>query len=290
MNDIKKTIRELNLEDDFLFSKVMADNEICKRVLEQILNISIEKVVSLYTQRTIDMLLEGKGVRLDVYVNDNKGTVYNVEMQRAKNKDLAKRTRYYQGNIDLDLISSGKPYNDLRKTYIIFICTFDFFNDGRHIYTFENICRENQKISLGDETTKIFLNTAGTRDDISSDMRDFLTYIENTSEEFAFKSQNRLLTDIQKKVDAIKSSKETEVEYMTLLERDNTILPFRLSSNHVEYMTLLERDRENRELGSILTLNIIKLYNKGMDRKQIAKELHIDIEIVDKIINNYEEM
>jgi hypothetical protein len=268
MNDIKKTIRELNLEDDFLFSKVMADNEICKRVLEQILNISIEKVVSLYTQRTIDMLLEGKGVRLDVYVNDNKGTVYNVEMQRAKNKDLAKRTRYYQGNIDLDLISSGKPYNDLRKTYIIFICTFDFFNDGRHIYTFENICRENQKISLGDETTKIFLNTAGTRDDISSDMRDFLTYIENTSEEFAFKSQNRLLTDIQKKVDAIKSSKETEVEYMTLLERD----------------------RENRELGSILTLNIIKLYNKGMDRNQIAKELHIDIEMVDKIINNYEEM
>lgn len=268
MNDIKKTIRELNLEDDFLFSKVMADNEICKRVLEQILNISIEKVVSLYTQRTIDMLLEGKGVRLDVYVNDNKGTVYNVEMQRAKNKDLAKRTRYYQGNIDLDLISSGKPYNDLRKTYIIFICTFDFFNDGRHIYTFENICRENQKISLGDETTKIFLNTAGTRDDISSDMRDFLTYIENTNEEFAFKSQNRLLTDIQKKVDAIKSSKETEVEYMTLLERD----------------------RENRELGSILTLNIIKLYNKGMDRNQIAKELHIDIEIVDKIINNYEEM
>ena len=268
MNDIKKTIRELNLEDDFLFSKVMADNEICKRVLEQILNISIEKVVSLYTQRTIDMLLEGKGVRLDVYVNDNKGSVYNVEMQRAKNKDLAKRTRYYQGNIDLDLISSGKPYNDLRKTYIIFICTFDFFNDGRHIYTFENICRENQKISLGDETTKIFLNTAGTRDDISSDMRDFLTYIENTSEEFAFKSQNRLLTDIQKKVDAIKSSKETEVEYMTLLERD----------------------RENRELGSILTLNIIKLYNKGMDRNQIAKELHIDIEMVDKIINNYEEM
>ena len=46
MNDIKKTIRELNLEDDFLFSKVMADNAICKRVLEQILNISIEKVVS----------------------------------------------------------------------------------------------------------------------------------------------------------------------------------------------------------------------------------------------------
>ena len=268
MNDIKKTIRELNLEDDFLFSKVMADNAICKRVLEQILNISIEKVVSLYTQRTIDMLLEEKGVRLDVYVNDNKGTVYNVEMQRAKNKDLAKRTRYYQGSIDLDLISSGKPYNDLRKTYIIFICTFDFFNDGRHIYTFENICRENQKISLGDETTKIFLNTAGTRDDISSDMRDFLTYIENTSEEFAFKSQNRLLTDIQKKVDAIKSSKETEVEYMTLLERD----------------------RENRELGSILTLNIIKLYNKGMDRNQIAKELNIDIEMVDKIINNYEEM
>ena len=72
MNDEPKNIKDLNLEDDFLFAKVMSDNEICRRVLEQILNISIKKVVSPITQKTIDLLLDGKGIRLDVYVNDNK--------------------------------------------------------------------------------------------------------------------------------------------------------------------------------------------------------------------------
>ena len=60
MNDLPKDISELNLSDDFLFAKVMADNDICKRVLEQILNISIKEVSSPITQKTIDLLLEGK--------------------------------------------------------------------------------------------------------------------------------------------------------------------------------------------------------------------------------------
>ena len=64
MNDVPKNIKDLNLEDDFLFAKVMSDNEICRRVLEQILNISIKKVESPITQKTIDLLLDGKGIRL----------------------------------------------------------------------------------------------------------------------------------------------------------------------------------------------------------------------------------
>ena len=139
MNDLPKTIKDLNLEDDFLFAKVMADNEICRRVLEQILNISIKKVLSPTTQKTIDLLLDGKGIRLDLYVNDDKDTVYNVEMQWTKMKDLPKRARYYQGNIDLDLISAGRPYDDLRNTKIIYKCTFEIFNQARHIDTIENI-------------------------------------------------------------------------------------------------------------------------------------------------------
>lgn len=274
MNDLPKDISELNLSDDFLFAKVMADNDICKRVLEQILNISIKEVSSPITQKTIDLLLDGKGIRLDVYVNDNKGTVYNVEMQRAKKKELAKRARYYQGNIDLDLIISGSPYSDLRKTYIIFICTFDFFNKGRHIYTFENICKEDNDLLLGDETVKIFLNTKGTLDDVNKDIKDFLRYIENTTAEFAASVNNELIKYIQKKVEEVKKSKEMEVEYMTLFQRD----------------------RENRELGReegreegrAESTKIIKLYNKGMDKHKISSLLNLTIETVQKTIETYE--
>ena len=274
MYDEPKNIKDLNLEDDFLFAKVMSDNEICRRVLEQILNISIKKVVSPITQKTIDLLLDGKGIRLDVYVNDDKDTVYNVEMQRTKRKDLSKRARYYQGNIDLDLISAGRPYEDLRKTYVIFICTFDFFDQGRHIYTFENICKEDNKLILGDETVKMFLNTKGRLDDVSVDVKEFLQYIETTTAEFAASANNSLIKDIQKKVEAVKDSKEMEVEYMTLFQRD----------------------RENRELGREEgreegyenSTKILKLYNKGIDKQEISSELKLDLDLVEKIIRNYE--
>jgi hypothetical protein len=41
---MNKTLNELNLEDDFLFAKVMSNKEICKELLEKILEIEIEKV------------------------------------------------------------------------------------------------------------------------------------------------------------------------------------------------------------------------------------------------------
>ena len=60
----EKTIQDLNLEDDFLFAKVMSDKEICRKVLEKILRQPIKEVVIPTTQRTIDILFEGKGIRL----------------------------------------------------------------------------------------------------------------------------------------------------------------------------------------------------------------------------------
>ncbi len=99
---MSKTLKELNLEDDFLFAKVMTDKKICKELLEKLLNIEIEKITMPEEQKTINLLLESKGIRLDIYVKDENNTVYNVEMQRGSHKNLPKRLRYYQGNIDLD--------------------------------------------------------------------------------------------------------------------------------------------------------------------------------------------
>lgn len=216
----EKTIQDLNLEDDFLFAKVMSDKEICRKVLEKILRQPIKEVVIPTTQRTIDILFEGKGIRLDVYVNDNKGTVYNVEMQRGKRRELPKRSRYYAGNIDLDLISSGMPYTALKKAYVIFICTFDPFKKKRHIYTFENTCREDSSLTLQDESIKIFLYTKGNREDVDEEMKEFLTYVENTTDAFAKGAKYPLVKELHKKVRDVKQNKEMEVEYMTLLQRD----------------------------------------------------------------------
>jgi predicted transposase/invertase (TIGR01784 family) len=217
---MNKIIQQLNLDDDFLFAKVMSAQQICRKVLEKILNINIKRVEMPTEQKVIDLLLASKGVRLDIYVSDENNTIYNVEMQKGKRKNLPKRSRYYQGSIDLDLISKGDDYNELKKSFVIFICTFDPFNKGRHIYTFENRCKEDSTLVLGDDTTKLFLNTKGIFDDVDEEMLEFLAYIEESTDALAEKVKSPLVKEINKKVKYLKEDKSMEVEYMTLLERD----------------------------------------------------------------------
>ena len=217
---MSKMIQSLNLDDDFLFAKVMSDHEICKKVLEKILNITIEKITVPTEQKVIDLLLDSKAIRLDIYVKDEKNTVYNVEMQKSRVRNLAKRSRYYQGNIDLDSIQKGDAYDKLCRSFIIFICTFDPFKQGRHFYTFENRCLEDLNLELGDETTKIFLNTKGNLKDVDDEMIEFLTYIENSTDEYAKYAKSPLVKLINDKVNDLKKDKSLEVEYMTLYERD----------------------------------------------------------------------
>ena len=274
MENTNKTIQQLNLEDDFLFSKVMSDKEVCRKVLEKILGVSIREVSIPATQKTINMLYDGKGIRLDVYINDDEGTVYNVEMERGKQKKavLPKRSRYYQGNIDLDIISTGEDYRKLRKSFVIFICTFDPFGEGRHIYTFENRCKENPFLSLGDETTKIFLNTKGTMQDVDAEMLEFLSYVENTTDTFAAQAMSPLIKEIHKRVTEVKQSKEMEVEYMTLLQRDRENLE-------------LGRE-EGREQGSEYMASLIKIL-LSENRIEDLKHASEDIDFRNRLFEEY---
>ena len=52
-------------------------------------------------------------------------------------------------------------------------------------------------------------------------------------------------------------------------------------------MTLLQRDRENIELGTTLATKVIKLYHKGIDSKDIASSLQLDLEYVSSVISDY---
>ena len=69
-------------------------------------------------------------------------------MQASNPRNLPKRSRYYQGMIDLNLLQKGEDYNRLKKSYVIFICTEDIFQKKRAIYTFENLCIQALGISI----------------------------------------------------------------------------------------------------------------------------------------------
>lgn len=73
------------------------------------------------------------------------------------------RSRFYQGLIDMPLLLRGEDdFNNLNNVYLIIISPFDLFGAGKYCYTFENICREDRSIALGDGAVRMFLNTNGT--------------------------------------------------------------------------------------------------------------------------------
>ena len=68
----------------------MQDAELCKELLQRILpELEIDHVEYPEAQKSIKTDVDAKSVRLDVYVRDGKGTVYDIEMQVADKKGTA---------------------------------------------------------------------------------------------------------------------------------------------------------------------------------------------------------
>ena len=204
-----KDFKELDLTDNFLFSKVMMEPELCRRLLEIILDVEIERIEYPEKEKTLSEKPEAKSVRLDVYVKDGRGTVYDVEMQTANPGNLPKRSRYYQTQMDASLLAKGEDYNKLNKSFVIFICLHDIFKGGRHVYTFENRCIQDPGIALGDGTTKIFLNPRSKEDDVGPGLANFLKFLIDG------KPVDDFTERLVEAVEAARNNKALEVEYMS---------------------------------------------------------------------------
>lgn len=60
---------ELKFTDDFLFCRILSSNpELCRQLLEIILNKKIKSMALAEAHKSEQLLIDGKGIRLDVYV------------------------------------------------------------------------------------------------------------------------------------------------------------------------------------------------------------------------------
>ena len=205
-----KPWEDLTIADDYMFKLVMRHPNICKRLIEKILNIKIKHIDYLDDEKSLKFRYSGKGIRLDVYV-EGDDTIYDIEMQVRDYGDteIAYRTRYYQSMIDVEALAAGTDYKKLKKSYIIFICPFALFGGHRHMYTFRNICLQDKTLELNDGTTKVFLCSDGQLDDVTPDIKAFLDYIKGlpTNDEF--------VNSIDHFIKEIKIKEEERVSYMT---------------------------------------------------------------------------
>lgn len=252
----------LQFSDDFLFCKILTENEdITKELLELILDIKIGSV-SANKQKAIDLTADGRGIRLDVYAENDDNEVFDVEMQTTKQKNLPKRSRYYQGMIDLHLINRGDDFKKLKKSFVIFICMSDPFPGyERCIYTFENICRDDTRLVLGDETYKVFLNADGTKGNVSDEMKDFLHLLKDGY------GQSPLVKKIEEQVVKAREHKEWRLEYMTLYMRDRQN---REEGHQEERRAVIESALR----GGMTVDSIVKMFSYSVEEVQaIADEI-----------------
>ena len=209
-----KDLSELTITDDYMFGVVMQDEKNLKPLIEHILNIRIRTLRFIRPQTTFKEGYASKGVRLDLYVEDENGVVYNVEIQLSDRHDLPKRMRYYQSVLDVSVLRPGAHYEDLRKTFIIFICTYDPFGKGRSIYTFENRCIEDPELRFKDDAVKVIVNTKGTVGDISEELKEIIRYIDTGL------AGGRYTQQLEESVRVIKASEERRLEYMNMMIRE----------------------------------------------------------------------
>ena len=274
-----KKYEELDITDPFIFAKVMSEKELCKPLLENILNIKIRDIVYVDYEETIQMTAKSKGIRLDIYVEDDNNTVFNIEMQTTTYKELPKRSRYYQGIIDLNMIEKDESYDILKESYVIFICTFDFFEKGRSVYEFENVCLEDSEIKLNDGTHKIFLNTKGDKSDINKELKSLLEYFDGSEPE------SELTRRIDRKVIAARKNERWRREYMSLQMEMNLKYREGLKAGEEKGRSLGQSEGKIETQKNINRLNKILLSEKRYDDLEKSAQ---DIEYQNKLMKEYD--
>ena len=140
----RKSIDELTFADRWMFDMVMRDEAICKSFLEALLETKIRKIRYIDSEKGIEPLYEKHGIRLDVYLEDDNNTVYDIEMQNVDTGVIPKRARYYQSSMDMARMEKNLDYDKLPDSYIIFVCAFDLFGKDWPIYHVRHVLAETE--------------------------------------------------------------------------------------------------------------------------------------------------
>lgn len=218
-----KQFKNLTIQDDFMFAKVMTANlELTKKAIEVITERKVEDIQFHKAQYTTNPYIEAKGTRFDVLL-EGDDVRYDIEMQVRKQNDLTQRNTYYTSMLVVDSLRKGMSYKELPHIFVIFICIFDPFDVGKERYiASERLCSEGKDIT--DEVNynggydKIYLNAGSvkpTHTEGNKDLTNFLEYIRNNV------ISDELTEEMNNLVENTRINAEVELEYMTLEEKLN---------------------------------------------------------------------
>ncbi len=172
-------IRNLKFSEWPMFNRVMEDDpDVCRRLLEVILDEPVERVENLTTERALEPHLGARGIRMDVLMRAG-GKVYDVEMQASPARKLGRRMRYCQATMDTRELKKGRDYDALPDSFIVFICMRDEIGAGLPIYHLNMRCDESEDIAVDHGFQWIVLNASAWDKASAGSLRSLLQYVAN---------------------------------------------------------------------------------------------------------------
>ena len=200
----------------FLFGKVMTSNP---NLLLELLQYSlpefhIKQIENPEKEADVKLSIDAHGVRLDVITTDDRGRRIDVEMQMRNEKNIPRRMRYYEGSIDQTTLEKGQNYSKLGDVVILFITPFDPFDArGNYKYTFRNTCQEDKDLVLDDGVSKVVLNAAGHKGDITPELKEFLQLVAGNVDPTHY-AEGSFADRVQRQVHIARRNARWRKEYM----------------------------------------------------------------------------
>ena len=154
----KKIIASLTLMDD-LFMQVVLEEQACTEyILQIILDNASLKLKEQRLQKRLSNL-HGRALVLDCLCTDEKGLLYNIEVQNSSAGAVPKRARYHAALMDTHTLKKREKFSKLPESYVIFITDKDVLGEGEQLYQIERVIRKSGSL-FRDGSHILYFNTA----------------------------------------------------------------------------------------------------------------------------------
>ena len=267
IQEAKTRLAHMNLVDQFLFDEVMEYQDAFQATVSILMGKEITFLSKGETEKEFRVSPELRQSRLDSVAMDKNHVIYMVGMQKRNTKNISRRSRFYQGHVDVSLLPPGTAdFNILKDVCQIMVTPFDVFDRGLYLYTFKGVCVECPDLEIGDGAWRVFINTKGKNPQkFPREFLDFMRYITRSTDALAQESENEKIKIIHKRVKEVKQSEKAGVKVMRRWEE--------------LAMERAEAKEEGREEGR--TLEIYSMVQDGdISPERGARRLGITVEVL----------
>jgi predicted transposase/invertase (TIGR01784 family) len=272
--------------NDFIFKKMFGEIEVKENLislLNAILKLDGDKklkdIVIIENKELVKELITDKTGRLDIRAETLDNTQIDIEIQLIDQKNIVERMLYYMSKMYSESIKSGGKYKDLKKTIVIGILDFDYFDIPKFHSTYHFYEDEVNNFMLTDKLELNFVEMPKFRKvskDINNPLHRWLLFLENDI-------PKEMLREVVQ-MDSVIRKAEERLEWLS--SDEDTIKLYKAREEAlIEKMSLIDEAEERGiEKGEYQkSIEIAKKLIDVLDVKTIALKTGLPTEIIEKI-------